>query len=557
VVLGASLVATACSSDKASTSTAGTTATTAASASSAGSTASTGGPGSTAAGATTGSSTGAAATAPSADGEAATMAPVADHPHGGTLRYASISEPTTFDPHKGASGGDHVSLYPIFDRLLNADPKTLAPQPFLAKGWKFTDPKTLVLELQQGVMFTDGTPFDAAAVVANIERGKTMPDSSIKTDLASVDSVEATGQFEATLHLNAPDSSLLGVLADRAGMMVSPTAAAKPDFDSHPIGTGPYPLKNWTPGDNWTYGRNDTYWHKGLPYLDGLEIHLVSDANTRINGLRSGQFDFIDGIPPASLQDVQGADGITVDNSPTILEYMIWLNTARGPLADVRVRQAINMAIDRDALWKGTMYGTGEPAWIPVPSQHWAFDKALAPSFKYDPAAAKQLLVDAGYGDGFTLNITSTAQDDYTQRAEVVQADLAKIGIKLVVTPQQTTDSVQSYFKDKTVDGYNSAMTARADPSITYQTVFSAASFYNAAATSPAGFEDLLKAAREAQTTADRQAAFAALDKAVVDNALWVPLVFPASISAYSSSFKGFVPSLIAKPDFSTMYKDG
>ncbi|HEU4840261.1 MAG TPA: ABC transporter substrate-binding protein, partial [Ilumatobacteraceae bacterium] len=131
------------------------------------------------------------ATTAAGDEAPATMPAVEDHPQGGVLRYAAVAEPTTLDPHRGTSGGDHVSLYPIFDRLLNSNPETLEPEPFLATSWEFTDPQTLVMELQEGVMFTDGTPFDAAAVVYNVDRARTLENSSIKTDLSSIDAVEA------------------------------------------------------------------------------------------------------------------------------------------------------------------------------------------------------------------------------------------------------------------------------------------------------------------------------------------------------------------------------
>ena len=474
---------------------------------------------------------------------------------GGTLRYATVSEPTTFDPHKGASGGDHVSLYPVFDRLLTSDPETLEPQPFLAKTFEFTDPLTLRMTLQEGVTFHDGTPFNAEAVVYNVERAKNLEDSSIKTDVASIESVEAVGDLEVVMHLSQPDSSLLGVFADRAGMMVSPTAAEDPEFGQHPVGTGPHTFVSWAPGDRWTYARNEDYWQAGLPYLDGLEFTVQTDINTRINGLRSGQYDFVDGIEPGRLAELEEADGLVVSSDPTLLHHMVWWNTGRGPLADVRVRRAINMAIDREAMWEGTMEGTGEVAWMPVPSQHWAYAEDLVPTFEYDPEGAKALLEEAGYGDGFTITMTSTATQDAVRRAEIMQAQLAEIGITVEVTPEQTVDSVQRYFEAKQVDAYNSSMTSRPDPSITYQTMFSADSFYNTAKASPEGFEELLTAAREAQTQEERQAAFRALDEAALENALWVPLVFPSSIIAHTDEFGGFVPSLIGKPDFLTMYQ--
>ena len=493
-----------------------------------------------------------------ASGDTATpeeSAPAAEPTQGGTLRYATVSEPTTFDPHKGASGGDHASLYPIFDRLLNSDPVTLEPQPFLAKIFEFTDPQTLHMTLQEGVTFHDGTPFNAEAVLYNVDRAKSVEDSSIKTDVASIESVEAVGEYEVVMHLSRPDSSPLGVFADRAGMMVSPTAAENPDFGEHPVGTGPHTFESWTHGDTWTYGRNENYWQQGLPYLDNLEFTVQADTNTRISGLRSGQYDFIDGIEPGRLAELEEDDSLVVSSDPTLSHHMVWWNTSRGPLADVRVRRAINMAIDREAMWEGTMEGTGEVAWMPVPSQHWAYAGDLVPTFEYDPEGARALLEEAGYGDGFTITMTSTATPDAVRRAEIVQAQLAEIGITVEITPEQTVDSVQRFFEAKQVDAYNSSMTSRPDPSITYQTMFSADSFYNTAQTSPEDFEELLRAAREAQTTEERRAAFEALDEAAIENALWVPLVFPSSITAHSDKFEGFVPSLIGKPDFLGMYQ--
>ncbi len=498
-----------------------------------------------------------ATTTPSETTPAGTDPVVEDRPQGGILRHATTAEPTTFDPHRGASGGDHVSLYPIYDRLLGSDPVTLEPIPFLATSWEFTDPQTLTMTLREGVTFHDGTPFDADAVVYNVERAKNLEDSSIKTDVSSIDSVEATGAYEVTMHLNQPDSSLLGVFADRAGMMVSPTAAEDPEFGQHPVGTGPHTFVDWRPGDTWSYERNEDYWQDGLPYLDGLQFTVQADGNTRINGLRSGQFDFIDGIEPGRIAELQEVDDLVVSSDPTLLQHMVWWNVDRGPLADVRVRRAINMAIDRESMWEATMEGTGEVAWLPVPSQHWAYSEDLVPSFEYDPEAARALLEEAGYGDGFTISMTSAAGQDAVRRAEIMQAQLAEVGITVNITPEQTVDSVQSYFTDKRMDSFNTSMTSRPDPSITFQTVFSADSFYNTGALSPDGFEDLLLAAKAAQTLEERKAAFHALNEAVVSNALWVPLVYPASTTAHTDEFAGFVPSLIGKPDFLSMHQTG
>lgn len=474
---------------------------------------------------------------------------------GGVLRYATVSEPTTLDPHTGTSGGDHVSLYPVYDTLLDADPKTLAPEPGLAKSWKFVDDRTLELELVQGVKFHDGTPFDADAVVYNIDRALTLEDSAVLPELTTVKSAEAIDDHVVQLHLTQRDSSLLGVLSDRAGMMVSPKAAEdKEQLDRHPVGTGPFRFVEWQTGKRVRYERNESYWRDGLPYLDGLDIQVMSDVETRVNGLRAGQLDFIDALEPQNMEDLEDDSDIVVSNDPTVLQNMIWWNVSRPPLDDVRVRRALNMAIDREGLWAATMEGTGEPAWMPVPSQHWAYADELVPTFAYDPEIAKELLAEAGYEDGFTLTMTSAPSEAFVRRGEIVQAQLGELGVDVELQPQETVQSVAEYFENKRVDSYNTSMTARADPSITYQTLFSKTSYHNTGAWSPDGFEQLLSKARSAPTQEARAKVFAELDRMIVDQALWVPLVYPSSITARSADVGGFKPSMMAKPNFRDVY---
>jgi Bacterial extracellular solute-binding proteins, family 5 Middle len=127
---------------------------------------------------------------------------------GGQLTVADPLAPSSLDPIAGSSGGDQMSLYPIFDRLVNFDPKTLEPQPGLARSWQYPDPKTLVLTLRDGVKFQDGTPFDAEAVKASLDRARAKGVSVVASDLSMIDSIEATGPLEVTVHLNRPDASL-------------------------------------------------------------------------------------------------------------------------------------------------------------------------------------------------------------------------------------------------------------------------------------------------------------------------------------------------------------
>ena len=143
---------------------------------------------------------------------------------GGTLRISAPANPSSLDPATGGAGSDHAFLFTMYDTLTEWDFETLKPKPGLAESWSFTDPTTLVLNIRSGVTFHDGTPLDAEAVKFNLERNKSDPKSNIKADLASMASAEVTGPMQVTLKLNTPDAALPGILSDRAGMMVSPTA---------------------------------------------------------------------------------------------------------------------------------------------------------------------------------------------------------------------------------------------------------------------------------------------------------------------------------------------
>ena len=140
------------------------------------------------------------------------------------MRISAPANPSSLDPATGGAGSDHAFLFTMYDTLTEWDFETLKPKPGLAESWSFTDPTTLVLKIRSGVTFHDGTPLDAEAVKFNLERNKSDPKSNIKADLASMASAEVTGPMQVTLKLNTPDAALPGILSDRAGMMVSPTA---------------------------------------------------------------------------------------------------------------------------------------------------------------------------------------------------------------------------------------------------------------------------------------------------------------------------------------------
>ncbi len=366
---------------------------------------------------------------------------------GGEITVIHVTDSSSLDPISGNSGNDHMSLYPLFDRLLNFDPETLQATPGLAAAWDQPDPQTLVLQLQEGVTFHDGTPFDAAAVKYNLDRALTLDTSTVKADLAMIESVEATGPLEVTIHMNRPDASLLLILADRPGMMVSPTAAESDDIGLRPVGTGPFVFGEWLTGDRLVVEKNPDYWQAGKPYLDRITIRYISDQQTISNALRTHEVDVALKLAASEVETLDVPD-LGIEVHPSLGVTICYLNTAQPPFDDVRVRRAVSFAVARDALNEALSYGLAQPASAVFPPGYWAADPDLASTFTLDVEQATELMADAGLADGVSitgLTYTGTAQ---TRLMEIMQAQLAAIGIDMSVETMDVGAATSRFFEE-------------------------------------------------------------------------------------------------------------
>lgn len=477
---------------------------------------------------------------------------------GGRLLVSAPTNPSSMDPATGGAGSDHTFLYTVYDTLIEWEYETLKAKPGLALSWKYTDPQTLVLELRQGVVFHDGTPFDAQAVKFNLERNRQDPRSNVKADLVTVDSVEVTGPFQVTLKLKQPDTALPLILSDRAGMMVSPKAVQEKgaEHDRNPVGTGAWKFESWKDNERIVVVRNDKYWKEGQPYLDAVEFAIIPEVNTGLRSVIAGQNNYVYFLSPQQKPIIDRAKNLVSVSGPTLYCIQIYLNYSRKPLDDVRVRQAINHAIDRESFSKATMAGLGEPANTALPSAHWAYDKSLANFYPYDPDKAKKLLAEAGYKDGLELNLLGYTDQRAQQRHEVLIEQLSKSGIRAKFALGSIPEMSGQFFgNEKRGDGLVSAWTGRPDPSLTFLLMFGKDSYYNAGRTEAS--PELTAALLETRIHEDiemRRKAFSKVQRLVLEHALAVPLVFQFELGAHSEKVKGYKPNLLGKPKFEGVY---
>lgn len=467
-----------------------------------------------------------------------------------TLTVAVSNNPSSLDPQAGPSGTDHVSLYPIYATLVDFDPKTLEATPGLAESWSFTDPTTLELKLRPGLKFSDGSALDATAVKASLDRYLTQTN---KADLANVAAIEAPDPTTVVIREKTPDTSLVLVLADRAGMIVGPTASSA-DFAQKPVGAGPYSFVSYAPGDRLVLKRNPNYYGTAAP-MENLELRIITDPKAAANALLSGQIDFADNLDASDIPQLEGSGKLTVESPVGLWFDMIYFNMAQKPLDDVRVRQAINLALDRDEIIQGTVNGQGEPARQPMPKSHWAYNSAAESAWPHDVAKAKQLMAEAGYAGGTVLTSVATASPLEIRRNEIIRSQLAEIGIDYQVQSMDTNQGVSLYFEKQGTNAAQYAWSGRPDPGQTYNRLFSSASYQNPGKVAIPGLDQILTQAVSVEDTTQRAAAYAQADKLVTEFAPYAPLYFRGDVTAYSTSVTGYTASLLGKPKIAFLDK--
>lgn len=354
-----------------------------------------------------------------------------------TLTLATIAAPQPWDLKDAGFGNNTIYYQPVYDSLLLASAEAEL-EPNLATEWSWDASQTvLTLKLRTDVKFTDGTAFDASAVKANLENTKTGSNEAA-THLAGLKSVDVVDPSTVTVTITAPDPSLLANLANVSGMMASPKAIGTPGLQTQPVGSGPYVLSGsgTTAGSQYTFTRNADYWNKAAFPFDTIVFKYLSDATALVNALRSGQIDAGQITDYKQAEPLESAGLNVVKYSPgDITGLYIWDRGGKilPALKDVRVRQALNHAMDREAIVKANG-GLGKPTAQVFNPDTGAYDETLNDLYPYDVAKAKSLLAEAGYPNGFEV-----AMPDFSAVFPSAQASITEALQAIGVTPKYET----------------------------------------------------------------------------------------------------------------------
>ncbi|AQQ51889.1 ABC transporter substrate-binding protein [Planococcus lenghuensis] len=404
---------------------------------------------------------------------------------GGTLVYGRGADSVSLDPINVTDGESIRITHNVFETLLEYD-HNLELQPKLATEWESSeDGLTWTFQLREGVKFHDGTDFNAEAVVFNWERWMDPENpyhvgefpyypflyGGFKGDENHlIESVTATGEHELEIVLKRKTAPFLSYLAISMFGIASPAAIEEygTALNENPVGTGPFMFEEWSRNNSIMLTKNPDYWMEGKPYLDQVIYRVIPDNSARLTALQAGEIDIIDGMNTSDLPIVEESEQLELIKRPSFNISYLAFNMEKEPFDDVRVRKAINMAINKEEIVGAFYNGLADVATNPIPPSLWGFDESIE-GYEYDVEAAKELLTEAGYEDGFKTTIYAMSNPrpylpEPMKIAEAVQADLAEVGIEAeIITMEWATylDDTSNGAHDMAFYGWTGVM---ADP---------------------------------------------------------------------------------------------
>lgn len=500
-----------------------------------------------------------------------------------TLVFGGNGDPVSLEPGNITDGISIMVQRQIYDTLVDFKNGTTDLEPGLATSWKSNANATQwTFTLRKNVKFHDGTPFNADAVVFNVSRwwdkahpygfrnqGRTFEImgellGGYKGDASAViKNIVKVNDNTVRFDLNKPSSVFPSVIGSGYFGIASPTAIRKEGAKygtpaSKPVGTGPFIFQSWRTGDRVVLLPNKLYW--GVkPKVDQLVIRSIKDASQRLNELKAGTIDFTNDLTPDALRSVQADRNLVAVKRPSFNVGFVSLNNRNQYLKNDQVRQAISMAINKEAIveafWNGL--GVSNTSFVP-PVLAWANSKNVPADYKFDPQAAKKMLADAGYAGGFSIDLWyMPVSRPYFPTpkpiAEAIAADLSAIGIKVNLKTQDWAKYLEERNKEPGFDMYMIGWTGDyGDPDNFY------GAYYGSNASddinwNPPELQRLLEQGRAAVGQAAKARVYAQLHELTYKANYRLPIVHSQPLSAARAYLKGWIPSPLGSEAFNTI----
>lgn len=463
---------------------------------------------------------------------------------GGTLKVIIAGNIGTLDPHNSGIASERDIFYQVFDPLVRVNPD-LTVSPALAESWKLLDPTTLQLTIRSGVKFHDGTPADATAVKWNLDRILDKANKlSQRTNIESIASVEAKDAQTVVLHLGIPDVGILARLGERPGMMISPTAAqADPKSIAYkPVGTGPFEFVDWVKDSSVTLKKNANYWEKPFPYVDRVEMRIVTDSNQKVVELQAGNTHVVNGLQPKDARTLRDDAKTKVFQIASLQYGAYYINVSKPPMSSKPLRQALAWSLDRDAIIRAIYLGEASVAQGPYPPSFKGIYEANPPgSYSHDIAKAKQILKDAGLEGKAAFTLTINNEPTSVQLAELMQAQAKEAGIEMKILSLDVNEMVKRAVA-KQDDATFFTFSGRIEPDFQSYEHFRTGGPLNYGGYSNPVVDQLLIDARKESDVEKRNGIYKQINRILLDDSPRVFTHYPNVISATASNIAGYKP---------------
>jgi ABC-type transport system substrate-binding protein len=491
---------------------------------------------------------------------AAAMAVAAPARADTTLVVGIAADPTGLDPEAVLNNTSGFVMATIYDGLTRYKPGTTEVGPGLAEKWDISaDGLTYMFHLRKGVTFHDGTAFNAKTYVKGLDRllNKQDPDSIYKTGpvesmieftYEDVASYRAVDDDTVEFKLKQPSAALLASLAMVWNGVVSPTAAAKfgKDFRNHPVGSGPFIFKEWRQRDQVSLDANPNYWG-GKPKVDHLIFKEYPDPQAALLALKRGDIQILGDVSTQLVPALRGDPNVQVVTQPGLAVSGVGLPFDVAPFSDKRVRQALNHAVDFDAINKTLFQGLAVPMSSPLPESQWGFDKTIK-GYNYDPELAKKMLAEAGVKTPVKVEfLTYNSPRGYNPAgpdlATAIQGYLAKVGVEADVRKVDMGANLATIRSGKYQGIFMVGWTGdNGDPDNFVGELFNSSRIpvTNTARYRNAEVDKLLDQAARQSDPEKRLALYSDIQKKILDDAPWIFVNSVLQVRAIRKEVKGY-----------------
>jgi peptide/nickel transport system substrate-binding protein len=475
----------------------------------------------------------------------------------GTLVVGLVAEPVNLDPAQVTDLNSARVGRRVVETLVTFPEESTQLVPGLAESWTISkDGLQYTFRLRPGVTFHDGTPLNAQAVKFSIERQINPDHPAYKLGkypfanffFGNVKAVEALSDERVAFLLKEPRASFLAILTAGAASIVSPTAVMKagPDFPLHPVGTGPFKFVSWDRGQRVVLEKNPAYW-KFPVKLDRVIYRPIVEDQARLTELLTGSLDLIVGVPPDYVGQLESGGKVAVLKQTGAHVWYLGINNQKKPFDDKRVRQALNYAVDKEAIVRDVLKGTGAPSRGPVLPSTWAADPALK-AYPHDPERAKKLLAEAGYPNGFATTLwvpeSGSGMQSPVAMSTVMQSNLKPVGVNVTLQTMEW-GAFLAKLRSKEQELFAlSWMAGTEDPDMVLYPLLHSSQWTpngpNRALYKNARFDDLLQQARLTTDQGRRASLYKEAQRILVDDAPWIFVDHEIQIAALARRVQGF-----------------